>query len=118
MERFVLAWLVSIGALYVVARLVKDIRIKDFSAAALAALALELGTVLVPWLLHLLPASFRALPMDVVQFLVFALLFWLVGTVVPGFKVQGPGPAVVGALVLTIVHWLLAFLPHFRLPFH
>lgn len=116
MDRFLLAWLVSIAALYIASMVVKEIRIKGFAAAALAALALEIGSLLVPWVLRLLPAPLVHLPADVVRFLVFTLIFWLVGVTVPGFRVQGLSGAVVGALVLAVVHWLLSFLPHFRLP--
>ena len=116
MERFLVAWLVSVAALYIAAKVVKEIRIKDFTAAALAALALEVGSLLVPWLARLLPSPVSHLPVDVIRFLVFSLLFWLVGVTVPGFRVQGFAGAVVGALVLALVHWLLAFLPHFHLP--
>lgn len=119
MEHFILAWLVSIGALYLSAALVKEITIKGFAAAALAALALEICNLLVPWLLHFLSPSFHALPVDVIRFLAFALLFWGVGCVVPGFKVAGPGGAVVGALVLmlmlVLLHWLFGYLPHFHM---
>jgi putative membrane protein len=111
---------VSIAALYVAAHIVKDIKIKDFAAAALAALALELANLVVPWLLHLMAPAFHVLPADVIRFLVFALLFWGVGSLVPGFKVSGPAAAVVGALVLILLwaglHWLMLYLPHFRLP--
>jgi putative membrane protein len=115
MERFVLAWLVSIAALYVASVLVKEIRIKGFGAAALAALALEIASLLVPVVVRHLPPPLHVLPTDVCRFLVFALLLWIIGRTVPGFRVQGPSGAVVGALVLAIMQWLLAFVPHLRI---
>jgi putative membrane protein len=43
-------------------------------------------------------------------FFVNAFLFWLVGAIIPGFYVVGFAAAFFGALVITLVNWLLNLL--------
>lgn len=52
------------------------------------------------------------LPITIVTFGLFslvlnALLFWLMAAIVPGFMVAGFLPALLGALVLSILSWLI-----------
>jgi len=53
-----------------------------------------------------------ALPITILTFGLFALvvnaiLFWLVGAIVPGFTVHGFVPAMLGSIVLSILSWLI-----------
>jgi putative membrane protein len=52
------------------------------------------------------------LPLTIITFGLFALvlnafLFWLVSVIVPGFVVAGFIPALLGALVLSVLSWLI-----------
>ena len=37
-----------------------------------------------------------------------ALLFWLVGSILDGFRVQGFGGALIGSILFSLVSWLLS----------
>ena len=55
------------------------------------------------------------LPITIITFGLFsfvlnALLFWLMALVVPGFAVAGFWAALLGALVLSILNWLIQHL--------
>jgi len=43
-------------------------------------------------------------------FVINGLLFWAVGSLVPGFHVGGFWPAVFGAIVYSVISWILSAL--------
>ncbi|RAP54853.1 phage holin family protein, partial [Pseudomonas aeruginosa] len=89
---------------------IKDITIKDFSGAALGALLFGLAHLFVRPLLIWL--HFPLLSLDIMRFLLFALIFWLAGTFTPGFRVATAGAAVVGAMMLLLVWWGISYFSH------
>jgi putative membrane protein len=57
-------------------------------------------------------AMFLALPLLIVTlglfyFVLNGLLLWLASAFLPGYSVQGLVPGIVGALVMTVVNWIL-----------
>lgn len=61
--------------------------------------------------------SILTLPITIITFGLFALilnalLFWLMAAIVPGFVVAGFFPALLGAVVLSILNWVI----HLILP--
>jgi len=56
--------------------------------------------------------SILTLPITIITFGLFslilnALLFWIMAALVPGFTVAGFFPALLGAIVLSILNWLI-----------
>lgn len=45
-------------------------------------------------------------------FVINALMLMLAAAVVPGFKVEGCGTAVIGSIILTVLNWLVAIAFH------
>ena len=105
-----LVWLVNAIALVGVAYLVPGIAVSNFIAALVAALVLGLvNTVIRPILILLtLPATLLTLGLFI--FILNGLLFWFVGSFIAGFTVTGFWPGVIGAIVYSIVSWLLSAL--------
>jgi len=103
MGMLLLVWILNAVALIVVAYLLPGITVASFGSAMIAALVLGLLNSLVKPLLIIL-----TLPITVVTFGLFllilnALLFWLAGSLIEGFVVDGFLWACLGALVYSIV---------------
>ncbi|KAB2838017.1 MAG: phage holin family protein [Burkholderiales bacterium] len=105
--RLLLRWGLNALALMALPYLFSSIRIEDFWTALLVALVLGLINALVRPILFLLTLPITVLTLGLFIFVLNGLLFWLVANLVPGFSVGGFWPALGGALVYSIISWVL-----------
>ncbi len=87
-----------------------SVSVASFGAALAAALVLGLVNTIVRPILVLLTLPATILTLGLFIFVINGLLFWWVGSFVSGFVVMGFWPGVAGAIVYSIVAWLLAHL--------
>src|SRR5205809_7062657 len=107
-----LVWLINALALLALPYLVPSVQVDSFTTALVAALLLGLINTLIRPLLILLTLPVTLLTLGLFIFVINGLLFWAVGSLVPGFHVGGFWPAVFGAIVYSIISWILsAFIP-------
>jgi putative membrane protein len=110
MLRLLIVWLINTLALATVAYLMPSVGIASAGAAIVAALVLGLVNALIRPLLVLLTLPVTVLTLGLFIFVINGLLFWAVGSVVPGFEVGGFWSGVLGALVFSLISWLLSAL--------
>lgn len=101
--KHVLYFLVMSWAFVALSRALPGFDVAGWGPAILAALVLGFANAIVKPVLFVL-----TLPLTIVTFGVFllvlnALMLWLTATVVPGFRVHGVGPLLLGSLLLAIV---------------
>jgi putative membrane protein len=108
MMRILAVWLVNTLALAAVAYLMPSVSIASPAAALVAALVLGLVNTLVRPLLVLLTLPVTVLTLGLFILVINGLLFWAVGSFVPGFQVAGFWPGVIGALIYSVVSWALS----------
>ena len=108
MMRILAVWLVNTLALAAVAYLMPSVSIASPGAALVAALVLGLVNTLVRPLLVLLTLPVTVLTLGLFILVINGLLFWAVGSFVPGFQVAGFWPGVIGALVYSVISWALS----------
>ena len=104
MTQFLAHLFITAALLLLVANLVRGVQVEGWGPAILGALALGLVNAFVRPLMILL-----TLPLTVVTFGLFllvvnALMLWLVAALVPGFRVQSFGAALLGSLLLTLLN--------------
>ena len=110
MIKLLVVWLINAVALIAVAYLMPGIAVSSFGAALVAALVLGLVNALVRPVLVLLTLPVTILTLGLFIFVINGLLFWAVGSLVPGFHVAGFWPGVFGAIVFSVISWLLSAL--------
>ena len=110
MARILVVWLINTLALAAVAYLMPSVSIASAGAAVAAALVLGLVNTLIRPLLVLLTLPVTLLTLGLFIFVINGLLFWAVGAMVPGFNVAGFWAGVFGAIVFSLVSWLLSAL--------
>ncbi len=108
--RLLLVWIINAVALYLLPYIFTSIHVTDFWAALFAALVLALVNTLIRPLLVLLTLPATLLTLGLFIFVINGLLFWAVGSFVRGFQVDGFWSAVFGAIVYSIISWLLSAL--------
>jgi putative membrane protein len=104
---WIVHWLLSGLALLIVAKILPGIQVDGFGAALIAALVIGLVSATVGLVLKIILLPFIILTLGVVYFLINGLMLKLASEFVPGFRVIGCLPAVLGSILLTVVDYLL-----------
>ena len=108
--RLVLLWLLNAVALLAVAYLLPTIHVASFGAAMIAALLLGLVNAVLRPLLLLLTLPVTLLTLGLFIFVINGLMFWLAGSLIEGFAVDGFWLAVFGSLLYSVMSWALSSL--------
>jgi putative membrane protein len=108
--RLLLAWLINAFALVAVAYLMPGISVASFTTALVAALVLGLINAVIRPVLVLLTLPVTILTLGLFIFVLNGLLFWFVGSFIQGFVVEGFWSGVFGAIVFSLISWLLSAL--------
>jgi len=99
-------WLVVTLALMLAAWLIPGVFISGFWVALIAALLLGLVNAVIRPVLIVLTIPITILTLGLFVIVINALMFWLVAAVLPGFTVSGFWPALLAALVVSVVSLL------------
>ncbi len=92
----------------VAAYLIPGIRLATPATAIIAGIVLGLVNAIIRPVLILLTLPFTILTLGLFIFVVNTICLALAAWLVPGFSISGFGAAFVGALVITLVSWLLS----------
>lgn len=108
---FLVRLVVNAAALWVADQLVSGIVITGVTPLILAALVLGLINAIVRPVLIVLTLPLTLVTLGLFLFVLNAFCLWLTSRLVSGFDVHTFGAALLGALVISVVSWLLtAFL--------
>jgi putative membrane protein len=110
MMNLLVAWLVNTVSLIAVAYLMPSIKVDTFVTALIAALVLGLVNAIIRPVLVLLTLPVTLLTLGLFIFVINGLLFWAVGSFVKGFVVDGFWAGFLGAIVYSLISWLLSAL--------
>src|SRR5262249_29026971 len=109
--KLLLRWLVSAVSLMIVAYFVPGFVVRGFVAALIAAAAIGLLNATLGALVKVVTFPITIITFGLFLIVVNALMLRVAAMFVPGFYVSGWWPALIGALLLTIVssflHWLV-----------
>ena len=108
--RLLLVWLINALALLALPYVFPWVEVDTFGTALIAALVLGLINTLIRPLLILLTLPVTLLTLGLFIFVINGLLFWWVGSFVTGFHVGGFWSGVFGAIVYSLISWLLSSL--------
>ena len=108
MSAFVIRWLVTTIAVLVAAHLVPGIGYDGWGALLGASLLLGIINAFVRPILLLLSLPFIIITMGLFIFVINALLLLLVSKIVPAFQVAGFWSAFFGAIIISLVSWILS----------
>ncbi|HYL25788.1 MAG TPA: phage holin family protein [Burkholderiales bacterium] len=114
--RLLLVWLINTVALILVAYLLPGVSVATFTSALVAALVLGLVNTVIRPILILLTLPVTILTLGLFIFVINGLLFWFVGSFIQGFLVAGFWWGVLGAIVYSVISWLLTALVLHRAP--
>ena len=108
--KLLLAWIINTVSLIAVAYLMPSISVSGFTTALVAALVLGLVNTFIRPILVLLTLPVTIVTLGLFIFVINGLLFWFVGSFIEGFVVAGFWAGVFGAIVYSLISWLLSAL--------
>lgn len=115
MRTFLIHWLVTGVALAIGTRIVPGVVVSSTGALVVGALVLGLVNAIVRPVMTILTLPITVLTLGLFYLLVNGAAFGLAAGLVPGFRVASVGSAIGGALVVSIVSFLLNWLLRPRL---
>lgn len=107
MKGLVVRWIILAGAIMAASHLLEGIETQGFLPALGAAAMLGVLNVFLRPLLIILTLPVNILSFGFFTLIINALLLKMVSGVIPGFEVHGFWPAFWGALIITLINWLL-----------
>ena len=108
--RILVVWLINTVALLAVSYLMTSVHVTGFGGALIAAGVLGLVNAVIRPVLVLLTLPVTVLTLGLFIFIINGILFLAVANLLEGFQVTGFWPAVGGAIMFSIVSWLLSAL--------
>lgn len=107
MRNLLLSWMASAAALLIVAYVVPGFHVAGIVAALIAAVAIGLVNGTLGAILKVLAFPIGCLTFGLAFLVINALMVWLASTLVDGFRIDGFLPAFIGAVLLSIVNWMV-----------
>ncbi|MEO5722588.1 MAG: phage holin family protein [Chthoniobacterales bacterium] len=108
MRHFVFRWIITTVAIFIAARLIPGISLSGTGAGIGAALLLGILNAFIRPILLLLSVPLILVTLGLFILVINALLLWWVPTFVPGFSVDTFGSAFWGAIIVSLVSWMLS----------
>jgi len=110
MRKIILKWLVNTLALLVTTYFVKGIHIRGVSSLILAAALLGILNALIRPILLILTFPITIITLGLFTLIINGAMLWFVSLMIKGFVIQGFWPAIIGALIVSLVSWLFNWL--------
>jgi putative membrane protein len=111
--RLLITWLINAIALIALPYVFTSIRVDSFVTALLVAIVLGFVNAIIRPILVILTLPVTILTLGLFILVINGLLFWAVGSFWPGFHVDGFWAGVFGAIVYSLISWILSaiFMP-------
>ena len=106
----IIHWLLSALSLLLVAHLVPGIELRGFGTALVAAVVFGLVNATLGFILKILTLPLTIVTFGLFLFVINAVMLKLAAALVPGFAVEGFVPALLGAIILSAISFVLRFL--------
>ena len=108
--RLLLTWLINALALLAIKYIMPSITVDSFVTALIVAVVLGFINTLIRPIFVILTLPVTILTLGLFIFVINGLLFWAVGSFVPGFHVDGFWSGVFGAIIYSVISWALSAL--------
>ncbi|MBN2907929.1 phage holin family protein [Polycladomyces sp. WAk] len=104
---WIVKWLINGLAVFLAAMWIPGVQVKGYGTALLVALVLGIVNALIRPILVVLTLPLNIMTLGLFTFIINGFLFWLVGHVIQGFYVTSFLGAILGAIFVSLVSWVL-----------
>ena len=108
---FIVSLIIAALVIYIVGRLNLGLTVSGFGAAIIAALVIAIVGAIVYWLLGLLGLTIGGGLLGAIIYLIVAAIVLMISDrFVSGMKVNGFSGAIIAAIAIGVVYWIVSFL--------
>ena len=107
--KLLLNWILSAVALLIVANLVSGFHLSGIASALFAVIVVGFVNATLGFLLKILTFPLTLVTFGIFWIVINALMLELASAFVPGFVIDGFGPAFIGAIVLSLVNIVFGY---------
>lgn len=104
---FLIRWVINFFALVIAGLIINGIRIQSISAGVIAAGVLGIVNAVIRPIALLLTLPINLLTLGLFTLVINAVMLEITAAVAPGFSIDTFGAAVLGALLVSLISWLL-----------
>jgi putative membrane protein len=105
--RILVAFIINIIAVLVTSYILPGIHLRSFWTALWVAIVLGIVNAILRPIIFILTLPINILTLGLFSFIIMGLLVYLVSVIVPGFKVDNFWWAILFALIVAIINWIL-----------
>jgi len=113
--KIILHWILISTAVYVTTFLVSGITVNPIWVALIVGACLTLFNMFIKPIVNILTLPINIITLGLFSLVINAILFWYLGTFIQGFRVDTFFAAFVGALLVSLINWVLKKVFHFDL---
>ncbi len=103
----ILRLIITAAVVFLAAYYLPGVTVDSLWTALVVAIVLGIVNILIRPIFVLITLPLTILTLGLFSFIINAIMIWLVAALVPGFALSGFFAALLLALVLAILHWLL-----------
>ena len=111
--KIILRWILVSVAVFATTKIISGVVVNPIWVALVVGACLTLFNMFIKPIVKILTLPLNALTLGIFSLFVNGAVFWFLGTRIKGFSVEGFYSAFIGALVVSIVNWILSKIFHF-----
>ncbi len=112
--RIILHWLLLSVVVWVTTQIVSGVSVDPIWVALIVGACLTLFNMFLRPVINILTLPLNILTLGIFSLVINGLLFWYLGTIIRGFSVTTFTAAFTGALLVSILNWIISKVFHFN----
>jgi len=113
--KIILHWIILSVAVYVTTQIISGITVEPIWVALIVGACLALFNMIIKPVINILTLPINILTLGLFSLVINGILFWYLGVLIEGFSVSTFYAAFIGALIVSIINWVLKKVFHFDL---
>jgi len=113
--KIILHWIILSVAVFATTKIISGIIVEPLYVALIVGACLTLFNMFIKPIVNILTLPINMITLGLFSLVINGVLFWFLGTLIKGFEVQTFYAAFVGALLVSIINWVLKKVFHFDL---
>lgn len=111
--KIILHWLILSVAVFATTYIISGITVAPIYVALIVGACLALFNMIIKPIINILTLPINMLTLGLFSLVINGALFWYLGTIIQGFHVETFYAAFIGALLVSVINWILNKVFHF-----
>ncbi|MDE2030913.1 MAG: phage holin family protein [Patescibacteria group bacterium] len=112
--KIILHWIILSIAVWVTTQIVSGIAVNPIWVSLVVGACLTLFNMFIKPIINILTLPINIVTLGIFSLVINGLLFWYLGTIIKGFTVTTFGAAFVGAILVSVINWIIKKFFHFN----